>query len=192
MKRLIPGMKEVLYIGDETYICQQNDYDLKHLMESGYPELKYRFLCSRDIGIDSLFTILNQIDVRTTGILFSSWFQKRVYAGNTVLYANSHRIIATSSVPLFSFKNVGIEEEGGIIGGFIYNKTDYVAHLCETIREIIGGRQARDIPFTMARKGRLCLIINRCCSVTSILSCVRRELFFTICRLPFGRNISIY
>ena len=90
MKRLIPGMKEVLYIGDETYICQQNDYDLKHLMESGYPELKYRFLCSRDIGIDSLFTILNQIDVRTTGILFSSWFQKRVYAGNTVLYANSH------------------------------------------------------------------------------------------------------
>ena len=85
MKRLIPGMKEVLYIGDETYICQQNDYDLKHLMESGYPELKYRFLCSRDIGIDSLFTILNQIDVRTTGILFSSWFQKRVYAGNTVL-----------------------------------------------------------------------------------------------------------
>ena len=150
MKRLIPGMKEVLYIGDETYICQQNDYDLKHLMESGYPELKYRFLCSRDIGIDSLFTILNQIDVRTTGILFSSWFQKRVYAGNTVLYANSHRIIATSSVPLFSFKNVGIEEEGGIIGGFIYNKTDYVAHLCETIREIIGGRQARDIPFYYA------------------------------------------
>ena len=64
-----------------------------------------------------------------------------------MLYANSHRIIATSSVPLFSFKNVGIEEEGGIIGGFIYNKTDYVAHLCETIREIIGGRQARDIPF---------------------------------------------
>lgn len=60
-------MKEVLYIGDETYICQQNDYDLKHLMESGYPELKYRFLCSRDIGIDSLFTILNQIDVRTNG-----------------------------------------------------------------------------------------------------------------------------
>ena len=153
MKRLIPGMKEVLYIGDETYICQQNDYDLKHLMESGYPELKYRFLCSRDIGIDSLFTILNQIDVRTTGILFSSWFQKRVYAGNTVLYANSHRIIATSSVPLFSFKNVGIEEEGGIIGGFIYNKTDYVAHLCETIREIIGGRQARDIPFYYGPKG---------------------------------------
>ena len=79
MKRLIPGMKEVLYIGDETYICQQNDYDLKHLMESGYPELKYRFLCSRDIGIDSLFTILNQIDVRTTGILFSSWFQKKSF-----------------------------------------------------------------------------------------------------------------
>ena len=33
------------------------------------------------------------------------------------------------------------------------NKTDYVAHLCETIREIIGGRQARDIPFYYGPKG---------------------------------------
>ena len=123
MKRLIPGMKEVLYIGDETYICQQNDYDLKHLMESGYPELKYRFLCSRDIGI--IKQIMSLIFAKRSGRL-----------------------------------SVGV-------------------------RHVIS-------LFTMARKGRLCLIINRCCSVTSILSCVRRELFFTICRLPFGRNISIY
>lgn len=28
MRQLIPQMKKVVYIGDGTYICQQNDYDL--------------------------------------------------------------------------------------------------------------------------------------------------------------------
>lgn len=73
--------------------------------------------------------------------------QKKVYTDNTVLFANTHRIIATSSVPLFSFKNIGIDEEGGIVGGYIYNKANYVAHLLKTIDEIIDGRPVRSIPF---------------------------------------------
>ena len=153
MKDLIPEMKHVLYIGDETYICQQNDYDLSHLVADRHPDLTYRFLSSRDINIDSLFSILDQVDVRTTGILFSSWFRKKVFAENTVMFANSHRIIATSSVPLFSFKNIGIDEEGGIVGGYVYNKRKYIDRLLTTIEEIIHGREARDIPFYYATDG---------------------------------------
>ena len=147
MKQLIPEMKKVLYIGDETYICQQNDYDLSQLIAEKHPELDYHFLSAGNISIDSLFSILNRVEVRETGVLFSSWFRKNVYADNTVLLANSHRIIATSSVPLFAFKNVGIEEEGGIVGGYIINYKDYIGQLLKTIEEIRAGRPARDIPF---------------------------------------------
>ncbi len=147
MKRLIPGMKRLLYIGDETYICQQNDYDLSELIRSRHPELSYRFLSTRDLDTDSLFSILNRVDVKTTGILFSSWFQKKMMKNNTLLFTNSHRIIASSPVPLFSFENIGVEEEGGIVGGFIYDKQTYIEHLLQTIQEIADGRPARDIPF---------------------------------------------
>ena len=77
MKQLIPEMKKVLYIGDETYICQQNDYDLSRVIADKYPELDYRFLCARDIGINSLFSILKKVDSKTSGVLFSSWFRKK-------------------------------------------------------------------------------------------------------------------
>lgn len=153
MKQLIPGMKDVFYIGDETYICQQNDYDLSRLIAKKYPELNYRFLSAGEISIDSLFSILNRVDISKTGVLFSSWFRKKVFADNTVLLANSHRIIATSSVPLFSFKNVGIEEEGGIVGGYIYDKQNYTDRLLKTIQKIIDGRPAREIPFAYVSDG---------------------------------------
>ena len=77
MKQLIPEMKKVLYIGDETYICQQNDYDLSRVIAEKYPEPDYRFLCARDIGINSHFSILKKVDSKTTGVLFSSWFRKK-------------------------------------------------------------------------------------------------------------------
>ena len=154
-------MKDVFYIGDETYICQQNDYDLSRLIAKKYPELNYRFLSAGEISIDSLFSILNRVDISKTGVLFSSWFRKKVFADNTVLLANSHRIIATSSVPLFSFKNVGIEEEGGIVGGYIYDKQNYTDRLLKTIQKIIDGRPALLLMFRMEPRF---LIINRFCN----------------------------
>ena len=154
MKRLIPGMKRVLYIGDETYICQQNDYDLSELVHSRHPELSYRFLSTRDLDTDSLFSVLNRVDVNTTGILFSSWFQKKMLKDNSLLFTNSHRVIASSPVPLFSFENIGIEEEGGIVGGFIYDKKNYTEYLLQTIQEVADGRPAREIPFYNVYDGR--------------------------------------
>lgn len=150
MKQLIPQMDKVIYIGDETYICQQNDYDLSKLIREKYPEMGYEFISAKNTSTDSLFSILNQQDLQTTGILFSSWLRAKDYNGNTVLISNSHRIIATSSMPLFSFRTVGVDEEGGIVGGYIYDEEKYVDRLLNTIKEILNGKQARDIPFYYA------------------------------------------
>ena len=153
MKRMIPDMNKVLYIGDETYICQQNDYDLSRLIRQSHPDLEYQFISAKDVDTDSLFTILDHVDIRTTGILFSSWFRKKSFADNTIMTANSHRIIATSSVPLFSFKDVGIDEEGGIVGGYVHNKKEYIEQLLSTMRRIIDGEEARNIPFYYMPEG---------------------------------------
>ena len=147
MQHLIPGMDKILYIGDETYICQQNDYDLSQTIREKHPELDYRFISAKDVSTDSLFNILNKIDTQTTGVLFSSWIRKKDFDGSSVMTTNSHRIISTSHVPLFAFKTIGIDEDGGIVGGYIYNEKKYIDHLLASINEILEGKQARDIPF---------------------------------------------
>lgn len=147
MRQMIPGMKKVIYIGDETYICQQNDYDLSRIIRDKHPELEYSFVSAKDTSTDSLFSILNKVDTQTTGVLFSSWIRKKDMDGNAVMTTNSHRIISTSPVPLFSLRTVGIEEEGGIVGGYLYNNKKYIDYLLKSIQEILEGKQARDIPF---------------------------------------------
>ncbi len=146
MRQLIPKMNKVLYIGDDTYICQQNNYDLSKIIRDKYPEIKYEFISAQNTSTDSLFTILNQINPNTTGILFSSWYRKQDFKDNVIMTINSYRIVATSSVPLFSFRSIGIEEEGGIVGGHIYNEQKYVGKILNTIEEILNGKPARNIP----------------------------------------------
>ena len=147
MKQMIPGMKKVMYIGDETYICQQNDYDLSRIIRDKHPELEYSFISAKNTSTDSLFSILNKADPQTTGVLFSSWIRKNDMDENAVMTTNSHRIISTSPIPLFSLRTVGIDEEGGIVGGYLYNNQKYIENLLDAIQEIFQGKQARDIPF---------------------------------------------
>lgn len=146
MKQLIPQMKQVFYIGDGTYICQQNYYDLDEAIKMNHPELKHEFLSAQNMSTDSLFTRIYHENSCNTGILFSSWYRKQDYEDNPVMTTNSHRIIATSPIPLFSLRTVGIKEEGGIVGGYVYNKEKYLDQLQKTINEILKGKQPRDIP----------------------------------------------
>ncbi len=63
--------------------------------------------------------------------------------------SNSHRVISTAPIPLFSLRAIGIEEEGGICSGYIYNKEKYNARLLETIHKILDGTPARNIRYTI-------------------------------------------
>ncbi len=153
MKQLIPQMNKIIYIGDRTYICRQNNYDLSEIIQKKYPELAYEFLSAESTSTDSLFSILNHQNQETTGVLFTSWIRKQDFSDNLVMTTNSHRIIATVSIPLFSFRTVGIKEEGGIVGGHVYNEKRYINQMLTNIEDIINGTPARDIPFYQIDNG---------------------------------------
>ena len=153
MKQLIPKINKIIYIGDGSYICQQNNYDLSEVIEKNHFELNYKFISAQTTSTDSLFAILNKQDQETTGVLFSSWLRKKELKDNLVMTTNSHRIIATSAIPLFSFRTVGIREDGGIVGGHIYNEEKYISQMLNTINDILNGKQARSIPFYQIDNG---------------------------------------
>lgn len=148
MQRMIPGMKKLIFIADRAFINLQTDCELRELIQRDYPGISYQSLSTEQISTDQLFDSLRRIDEKTTGVLFSSWFHKKTFAGNTILMTNFHRIIATSSIPMFTLKPIsGIIEEGSIVGGYIYDQEQYNARLLLTISEVLAGRQPRDISF---------------------------------------------
>lgn len=146
LRHLLPRLKEVILIGDDRYVNQQLDCDMKHLMADEYPNLEYCFYSAESMTLDSLLFRLNDIDIRTTGVLFSSWFSKFEIAGQPVLNANSYRVIANMNVPIFALKG-SVMNNSGMLGGCIYDEEEFLAHLKETLLSVVSGTPAREIPF---------------------------------------------
>lgn len=146
LKRMIPKLKEVLLIGDDRYINQQLDYDMKRMMGQEYPELTYRFLSAADMSLEELMSLLDTIDITSTGVLFSSWFRKSDVAGHTLLNANSFRVIANLAVPVFALKSA-VMDNSCMVGGCFYNKDVFETHLKQTLLSVLANIQPRKIPF---------------------------------------------
>lgn len=135
--------------------------------------------------LDTLYTV----DPKTTGILFSSWFYKHTFAGNTSLVTNSHLLVSTTSAPLFSLGMMTIKDNaGGIIGGYIYDQHAYSQKIIQTIQSILNGKQASEIPFTSLQMP-LRLSTTMFCYVKECRhTYVPRALFSLTSRLRFGNS----
>ena len=146
LQRMIPAMEEVLLIGDGRYMNQQLNYDMERLMAQKYPHLKYRFLSAMDISLEELMSQLETIDVDSTGVLFSSWTWLSDIAGSTILNANSYRVIANLSVPVFALKSA-VMKNSSMIGGCFFDSKVFETHLQQTILSVLANTPAREIPF---------------------------------------------
>ena len=151
MRRMIPGMKELVFLGDDLYINRQDEQELSELMRTDNPELSYRYFSAADMTTGQLFDSLKTIDRKTTGVLYSSWWYKKNFVGNTVLMTDAYRGITTFALPFFSLHPSGIRDSNGIVGGFVYSQEAFNKKLIETISGVLAGRQPRDIPFYFPR-----------------------------------------
>ena len=146
MRRMLPKLERIVFIGDERYVSRQTDSDLEELIRSQFSDLEYSSYRAGDMTIDSLFDALQRIDPERDGLLFSSWFSRRQIAGNTVLTSGSYKVIAGFLLPIFSLHYAGMEDSN-LVGGYVYDRSDYEAHLLSVVGQVLGGRQPRDIPF---------------------------------------------
>lgn len=147
MKRILPGMDRLVFIDDARYVNRQTEHDLAELLSSKYPGMKYTVYSADKIGIDQLLDSLSTIDVKQTGVLFSSWHYLKNMSGRNEIMTNPFKVIASSSVPLFSLRPTGLKSSG-MIGGYVYGENEYSDRLIATIDAVLEGKQPRDIPFT--------------------------------------------
>lgn len=146
LKRMIPELKKIVLIGDTRYINQQINYDIGKLIAQNYKSLSYEFYSAGDMTMAELLDSLNQIDMTTTGVLFSSWFSKTQYAGNTMLSASAFREISNTIAPVFSLKQ-SVMENTGMIGGYFYDMIQFQKELQHKLAQVVAGIPARDVPF---------------------------------------------
>lgn len=146
MKKMIPAMKTLVFIGDGRYINQQLNHDLQALIQKEKSNLKYEFLSAQRLTTDSLLLKLNDVDLNATGILFSSWFSRRTFAGNDILMANSFQIISNTSVPVFTLNSANMPNSR-MIGGYFYEQDAFNKQLAKVISSILSGTAPRNIPF---------------------------------------------
>ena len=147
MKQMIPGMEKFIYIGDGRKVNQDNSILIQKELKKNYPDIKYQFWSAEDITTNQLLDSLYFVDSKTTGVLFASWFYKYTFGGNSMLATNSHKLIAATSVPIFSLSMVNITSgKEGMLGGYTYNQANYDERLIQTISEVLEGKQARHIP----------------------------------------------
>ena len=147
MKQMIPGMKEFIFIGDGRKVNQDNSVLIEQELNTKYPDIKYKFWSAENMTTNQLLDSLYFVDTKTTGVLFASWFYKYAFAGTSMLATNSHKLIAATSVPIFSLSMVNIASgKEGMLGGYTYNQDRYDAALIQTISDVLKDKQARHIP----------------------------------------------
>ena len=152
LKYMIPDLEEILLIGDGRYVSRQIDFDMRELLASEYPGLKYKFLSAEDMSLGDLFSRLGSVDRTITGVLFSSWLRKTEIAGHPVLNVNAFRVIANMPTPVFAIKGAIMDNNSGIVGGCFYDGHGYLEHLHRTILSVLGGTPPREIPFFIPNK----------------------------------------
>ena len=146
MKQMIPGMKEFIFIGDGRKVNQDNSVLIEQELNTKYPDIKYKFWSAENMTTNQLLDSLYFVDTKTTGVLFASWFYKYAFAGTSMLATNSHKLIAATSVPIFSLSMVNIASgKEGMLGGYTYNQDRYDAALIQTISDVLKDKQARHI-----------------------------------------------
>ena len=150
MRSMLPDMKSLLLIGDQTDRDIDYDQQIQNLIKTEHADLDYKFLSAGTWSSDLLLDTLRQVSPKETGILFASWFHKRMFAGNMVLMANSYKVIANSSMPCpffaLSASLSSIEEDGNIIGGCVYDMDLYCEEIVKAVDAVMDGKRARFIP----------------------------------------------
>lgn len=151
---MTPQIDKFIFVGDERLINQLNNEEIRCELTEKHPQIQYKFLSSKHLTVNNLIDTLNNIDSKTTGVLFSSWYYKQKIANGSVLNANSHKIIATTIAPLFTLSLIDIKNGNpGMAGGYTFNQSKYHQKLVEIISRVLKGEQPRNIPFYIPSDG---------------------------------------
>ena len=153
MKKMMPEMKRVAFITSSQYGNTYSIGGFNRTMKIDFSELTKVCLYQKKLGTKDLLDSLTKLDKRT-GILFYGW-NKDADTNTSKGYLSSKsvkRIISSfANTPVFSLFDSKTDHV--IFAGGFYSSIDYYsAKVADVLRQIIAGKDAKDIPFQYANE----------------------------------------
>ena len=102
--------------------------------------MDYEYISSRTNSLHQLYNAVRKTD-KTTGILVSTWFTESFTSSNFLI--NAYRSIAQHLRPLCSTIRYAGMDDGGMVGGYMYNDQIFTRQLLKTIDEILHGEESQ-------------------------------------------------
>lgn len=153
MARMIPDLKEVIFISGKEFYNQEYAQTISTYIYDQYPHITYEPITPEDLSLNELVDLLNHIDPKETGVLFSSWLYKsEMFGNNASVITNAHHTLAHLLVPIFSLRYIG-PNVPGLIGGYMYDDQLLEDRLLETLHRVFSGVSPRKIPFYLSGQG---------------------------------------
>ena len=143
MRQLQPQMNTVAMISDHRYISLRVRDEVHQAVNQHFPDLAFQSLSSPELTTGQLLDTLSGFDDKI-GIIYYSWFVTQ----NRHEYLDDHvqRVIfGLAHTPIFTLTDRD-HEEGSFAGGYYIPAISFSRVASGTIREILGGKPARDIP----------------------------------------------
>nr|WP_320039180.1 ABC transporter substrate binding protein [uncultured Bacteroides sp.] len=153
MTKLMPEMKRVAFITNSQYGSTYSIGSFKTAMKENFPQLTEIFLCQKKLGTKDLLDSLSKLD-KHTGILFYGWNKDAdTYTSKGYLSSKSVKRVISSfaNTPVFSLFDSKTDHV--IFAGGYYSTIDnYCAKVADILRQILAGKDAKDIPFQYAKE----------------------------------------
>lgn len=135
---LMPGLKNILYLSEQTYSDYLYIKRLNSLITSTYPAIRFSVIKTQTVEKNYLISIEEKIDKPGTAILLNNY--------NTL--ENPHQSgIRTSkyAVPLFTIKQKQLGNTQSIVGGTFEPVKEYAGRVTQTIQQMLAGADTPSI-----------------------------------------------
>ena len=146
MQRMLPQMKRVAFIADQRYISIRVQEEVAQTIQKDFPELKFESLTTPQLSTEQLLDKLANFDNKV-GVIYYSWFVTKGKKQPNYLDDNIQKILfGFTKTPIFSLTDRN-QEEGDFAGGYYITAQDFANEVIGTVRQILSGTPARDIPW---------------------------------------------
>ena len=153
MMRLMPDTKRFTFAADALYKNRLNEKRIKQHLATHYPQVKYeRLVAQSTIGSRLRDLLVDNDDAGTHATLFSTWFYEYTsLPGHQTLITGDYRQISTSPKPIFTLSR-SYMNDGGFVGGHFSDIEEIQTALIRTLKQLVSGVEARNIPFYYPKK----------------------------------------
>lgn len=146
VRTMVPDTKKIIFGGDSLYINTRHERAIRSYLKVYHPRIEFERIYAGRRDLNGLINALDHQPAGTALILGTWLYHVTNLYGDSEVRTGTYRVISNTTTPTFGLKEAGMIE-GGMVAGYVYNQAEFAERLTKVLRQMVSGRQPRDIPF---------------------------------------------